>query len=53
MKHKPGKKIKVNRIPERGFYDSETINSWTSRLPRFIGTSCGCQGKRHTIIQEI
>jgi len=26
LKHKPGKKIKVNRIPERGFYDSETIN---------------------------
>lgn len=26
MKHNPGKKIKVNRIPERGFYDSDTIN---------------------------
>ena len=26
LKHKPGEKIKVNRIPERGFYDSETIN---------------------------
>ena len=26
MKHKPSKKIKVNRIPERGLYDSETIN---------------------------
>ena len=25
MKHKPNKKVKVNRIPERGFYDSETI----------------------------
>ncbi len=25
MKHKPGKKIKVNRIPERGFYGPETI----------------------------
>jgi len=26
LKHKPSKKIKVNRIPERGLYDSETIN---------------------------
>ncbi len=26
MKFKPGKKIEVNRIPDRGFYDFETIN---------------------------